>query len=220
MMGGVLACGCRQIKKKQTDLERGEKRLKSLQTVRWVDGTAVLLIVVATSGRWASAPHQLLLDADAGPGCMPVCRSCAGRRSWTSTRSWRRSCSGSTRCTWPDTATSTTWSTSSTSTTRWVGGPYPGYRYIDRRGGETLELVVCLFDPLSVRSVLQSTALLVTCPDFDGGTLVPVVGGGLQSEKEKLEQSDRQLKKMQKRLREEELKLLRGEKVRQLVTCC
>lgn len=54
----------------------------------------------------------------------------------------------------------------------------------------------------------------MTCPDFDGATLVPVVGGGLQSEKEKLEQSDRQLKKMQKRLREEELKLLRGEKVR------
>jgi hypothetical protein len=36
----------------------------------------------------------------------------------------------------------------------------------------------------------------------------------LQSEKEKLEASDRQLKKMQKRLREEELKLLRGEQVR------
>lgn len=33
----------------------------------------------------------------------------------------------------------------------------------------------------------------------------------LQSEKEKLEQSERQMKKMQKRLREEELKLLRGE---------
>lgn len=38
--------------------------------------------------------------------------------------------------------------------------------------------------------------------------------GVLQSEKEKLEASDRQLKKMQKRLREEELKLLRGEQVR------
>lgn len=37
---------------------------------------------------------------------------------------------------------------------------------------------------------------------------------GVQSEKEKLEASDRQLKKMQKRLREEELKLLRGEQVR------
>jgi hypothetical protein len=34
-----------------------------------------------------------------------------------------------------------------------------------------------------------------------------------QAEKEKLEQSERQLKKMQKRLREEELKLLRGEQV-------
>ena len=40
-----------------------------------------------------------------------------------------------------------------------------------------------------------------------------------QSEKEKLEQSERQLKKMQKRLREEELKLLRGEKVCTCVQC-
>jgi endo-1,4-beta-D-glucanase Y len=38
--------------------------------------------------------------------------------------------------------------------------------------------------------------------------------GMMQAEREKLEQSDRQLKKMQKRLREEELKLLRGEQVR------
>lgn len=44
--------------------------------------------------------------------------------------------------------------------------------------------------------------------------LWPWCRGVVQSEKEKLEASDRQLKKMQKRLREEELKLLRGEQVR------
>jgi hypothetical protein len=44
----VICCPCwdgaLQIKKKQTDLERGEKRLKSLQTVRWVQSACWLSI--------------------------------------------------------------------------------------------------------------------------------------------------------------------------------
>ena len=118
-------------------------------------------------------------------GCSP-CRRC-GRRSWTSSSASRRSCRRTTTTTCRTTATSRTSSRSSrrsSSPSRHVHVTPNTY-------------------PVSPHTAGQNTPCRPT--------ICPLTPHDPPSSQEKMDENDRQLKMMQRRLREEELRILRGQ---------